>query len=325
MTTSKICPCIPSLKAKSCNKVIMADASKGDGGFSSLPDEICSLIFSYFHPLDDDLLKLALVCRRWRDIIYNTPLLWKNLESTNIFNTKPLSTSLYTDPEEQRFSFEYDMAVKIVNILRRFGRFILKLKTKNIREENLLKASIFSALGHLKSLKSINVDLPCEDRLFASLSKITSLEEFSVRGVQFTPQERQITRISEDIVMKFADYFPNLTKVELCDCFLSYETVAPALSKLKQLNEIKIKFRLEGGCNILGVDSAFIKAYRRVDVGRFLMSLAQSEFAKKVTIISLEDVFINGDDVKKFMKLFTALKKFKLTTYVSTYINHIRN
>lgn len=295
----------------------MASSLKDSRGFSALPDEICSLIFSYFHPLDDDLLKLASVCRRWRDLIYNTPLLWKKLESTNFFSAKRLSTTLYTDPEEERFEYEYNMAVRIVRILRRFGRFILRLKTKNIREENLRKASIFSVLGQLKSLRSINVDLPCEDKLFASLSESTLLEELSVRGVQYTPQERQITRISEDVVLKFADYFPNLTKLELCDCFLDYETVAPALTKLHLLKDIKIKFRLEGGFNIPGVDSAFIRSYRRFDVGRFLTSLAQSEFATKVTSISLEDVFINGDDVKKFMKLFTSLKKFKLMTYVS--------
>lgn len=283
-----------------------------------MPDEICSLIFSYFHPLDDDLLKLASVCRRWRDIIYNTPLLWKTLESTNFFSAKRLSTSsIYSDPEEERFAYEYNMAVKIVKILRRFGRFILRLKTKNIREENLRKASIFSVLGQLNSLRSISIDLPCEDKLFASLSKSTLLEELSVRGIQYAPQERQITRISEEVVLKFADHFPNLTKLEMCDCFLTYETVAPALAKLKQLNDIKIKYRLEGGFNIPGVDSAFIRSYRQVDVGRFLTSLAQSEFAKKVTVISLEDVFINGDDVKKFMKMFTSLRKFKLTTYVS--------
>jgi len=297
----------------------MASALKDTRGFSSLPDEICSLIFSYFHPLDDNLLKLASVCRRWRDIIYNTPLLWKNLESTNFFSAKRLTTTLYSDPEEERFEYEYNMAVRIVRILRRFGRFILKLKTKNIREENLRKASIFSVLGQLKSLRSISVDLPCEEKLFASLSDSTLLEEFSVRGVQYTPQEKQITRISEEVVLKFADYFPNLAKLELCDCFLAFDSIAPALTKLKLLNEIKVKFRLEGGFNIPGVDSAFIRSYRRFDVGQFLTGLAQSEFASMVTAVSLEDVFINGDDVKKFMKLFTSLKKFKLMTYVSIF------
>lgn len=283
-------------------------------GFSCLPDEICSMIFSYLHPIDDNLLRLASVCRRWKDIVYNTPLLWQTV-STNPFGSKRFSNALFSRQENEQY--ELEMALKVVQILRRFGQFILRLKTKCIREESLKSASIFSVLGQLKYLKAIKIDLPCESELLSSLSTSSLLEEFSARGVWFRPHERHFTRIPEEILLKFADQFPNLRKLELCDCYLSFESIVSALVKLKHLAEIKIKFRLEGGYCNPGVDSAFIRTYRRVEVGKFLTSLAQSEFADKVTVINLEDVLLNGKEIKTFMKCFTSLKKFKLETFVS--------
>lgn len=272
------------------------------------------MIFSYLHPIDDNLLRLASVCRRWKDIVYNTPLLWQTV-STNPFGSKRFSNALFSRQENEQY--ELEMALKVVQILRRFGQFILRLKTKCIREESLKSASIFSVLGQLKYLKAIKIDLPCESELLSSLSTSSLLEEFSARGVWFRPHERHFTRIPEEILLKFADQFPNLRKLELCDCYLSFESIVSALVKLKHLAEIKIKFRLEGGYCNPGVDSAFIRTYRRVEAGKFLTSLAQSEFADKVTVINLEDVLLNGKEIKTFMKCFTSLKKFKLETFVS--------
>ncbi|KZV80816.1 hypothetical protein EXIGLDRAFT_401751 [Exidia glandulosa HHB12029] len=45
-----------------------------------LSPELLAPIFSYFHPTE--LGTLALVCRRWRDIVHHTPILWSSLDVT---------------------------------------------------------------------------------------------------------------------------------------------------------------------------------------------------------------------------------------------------
>ncbi|XP_001621869.2 uncharacterized protein LOC5500415 [Nematostella vectensis] len=286
-----------------------------NAGFLTLPDEICGLIFSYLHPIDDSLLRLAVVCRRWRDIIYNTPILWKNLSTTSANNlVLSASTKPLFDKQEHE-NYERKMAFKVADILQRFGRFVFRLNAKNISEQNLKRVSIFSYLRDLKSLRVIRLNLPCEKRLLSALGDSNKLEEFTARGVRLRPREKQLCRIPEEILLELGDTFPSLKKLTLCDFYISFDTVSEALAKLPLLNELRVKYRLEGGC-YGGMDSSYIRNYRRCDAGLFLLLLSRSEYANRVVGISLEDVHISGTFLKELMDNFKSLKKFKLETFI---------
>ncbi|KZV90731.1 hypothetical protein EXIGLDRAFT_837615 [Exidia glandulosa HHB12029] len=68
----------PDLKSPRCH--ISPPSPPRPDYTTRLSPELLTPIFSYFHPTE--LGTLALVCRRWRDIVHHTPTLWSSLDVT---------------------------------------------------------------------------------------------------------------------------------------------------------------------------------------------------------------------------------------------------
>ena len=75
-----------------------------------LPNEMLVKIFSYFHPIYENLARLAVVCKKWTTIIENSLLLWKHIH---------LDDNRHRHPDMEN---EYRKA--LCDCLVRFGRFV---------------------------------------------------------------------------------------------------------------------------------------------------------------------------------------------------------
>jgi len=83
-------------EAKFCKKVNAADANEKNTFVSvslihSLSNDMLSVIFGYF--TKKEVISCMRVCRRWRDIIYNTPSIWRSFKWTDIRETSTLRKS----------------------------------------------------------------------------------------------------------------------------------------------------------------------------------------------------------------------------------------
>ena len=75
-----------------------------------LPNELVVKIFSYFHPIYENLARHAMVCRKWSEIIESTALLWKHIH---------LDDNRHNSP-----NMETEYRKVLCDCLLRFGRFV---------------------------------------------------------------------------------------------------------------------------------------------------------------------------------------------------------
>lgn len=75
-----------------------------------LPNEMLVKIFSYFHPIYENLASHAVVCRKWMELIENSALLWKHIH---------LDDNRHSCP-----NMENEYKKVLCDCLVRFGRFV---------------------------------------------------------------------------------------------------------------------------------------------------------------------------------------------------------
>ena len=286
--------------------------------FEALPDEICSLIFSYLNPLCDNLLQSALVCKRWRNIIYDASSLWKYFSSKRspcFCDRGGLFLPGPANPERDHLVY----ARKVTNIIHRFGKFMVELDISNINERHLKKAGIMQAVKQLRLLSIFTAHpLPCERRLMAAIPNgpNSTLREFTARGVMFRRDNGPLSQVPDAVLLELADNFPFLHKLILCDFHIPLATLIMLLEKLVNLRELQIEFTFEDEFHYRGVSSAFLREYRRSKVGLVLQGLAASIFSAKVTKLSLEDVFLTGLHLQTVVENLETLKILELNAVV---------
>ena len=287
----------------------------GTSSFGVLPNEICSLIFSYLSPLDDNFLRLALVCKRWWHIIFETPSLWKNF-SSNSRTTRAFFKRLPADDTERE---NIVISQKVTHIIRRFGKFISKLDLSNIKYRYLKKAGVMKVLKELKVLSVFILHtLPCDRHLVKALSDASdSLQEFTARGVTYRCDNGPISRIPDEVLLDLGDKFPFLRRLILVDFHASYQTLTKMLQKLTHLKELEIVFTFEDEFNYRGVSGHFLRNYRVTEAGAIFQNLSVSQHASKVTRLSLDDVFLSGSQLRAVVEKLKNLRKLDIAAFVS--------
>lgn len=132
----------------------------------SLPNEVLAHIFAFFHPVYDNLARLSVVCKRWKDVIENTPSLWKCIHFTRAYPLCVTEYAKYRDVLRQ--------------CLIKFGHYITCLRDHPITR-TFTDPYLRELLSHLPSLTCLDVPLlEWDPRFLQTLQCASILEELNL-------------------------------------------------------------------------------------------------------------------------------------------------
>ena len=110
----------------------------------ALPNELLAQILAFFHPVYDNLARLSLVCKRWKDVIENTPSLWKCIHFTRAY---PFCVTEYARHRDA-----------LRHCLLKFGHYVTCLRDHPITR-TFTDPSLRELLSRLTSLTCLDVPL----------------------------------------------------------------------------------------------------------------------------------------------------------------------
>lgn len=131
----------------------------------ALPNELLAHILAFLHPVYDNLARLSLVCKRWKDVIENTPSLWKCIHFTRAYL--------------QYITSARDRAV-LRHCLLKFGHFVTCLRDHPMAK-TFTDPALQELLTRLKNLTRLDVPLlEWDPRFLQTLQCASVLEELNL-------------------------------------------------------------------------------------------------------------------------------------------------
>lgn len=130
----------------------------------ALPNELLAYILAFLHPVYDQLSRLSIVCKRWRDVIENTASLWKCIHFTPSF-----PQHLSPTKRDRR---------KLRHCLLKFGNFVTCLRDDT---KTFTDPTFQGLLCRLKNLTRLDVPLlECDLQFLQTLQCANVLEELNL-------------------------------------------------------------------------------------------------------------------------------------------------
>ncbi|XP_020901248.1 uncharacterized protein LOC110239841 [Exaiptasia diaphana] len=205
----------------------------GTSVFGCFPNEIIVQILSYIHPIYSNLLRLRLVCRKWKILIEKTTYLWRHIHLDDDKDWKPNQDEKYT------------LVLRVC--LEKFGRFIrcVRAEEQKYCYDNQIRELLLS----LTNLQKLDVPVLLWTRSYAermkqafgSKIKHVTIDDCKIYDSDnMTRQEikKAVTRGLEAWDLRFIySWFPNL---EVLCLHTSVHKIARK-SMVSILNPLKLK------------------------------------------------------------------------------------
>lgn len=145
---------------------LMLHSSENKITMDALPNELLSHILSFLHPIYDNLARLSLVCKRWKEIVEETPSLWKCIHFTRAY---PLCVT-----ENARYRHV------LRHCLQRFERYVTCLRDHPITR-TFTDPILRNLLPRLPSLTCLDVPLlEWHPEFLQSLKCASTVEELNL-------------------------------------------------------------------------------------------------------------------------------------------------
>ncbi|GAB1609927.1 F-box/LRR-repeat protein 15-like [Argonauta hians] len=240
---------------------------------NELPGELLARIFHYFHPVEDQLPVMSLVCREWRILLKHSAILWRSLK---------------INPTRYR---HWHFAL-VCSIFRVYGHHIQSLIW---REQSPVYESVFSLIPRLKNLRYLRLPVLWTRAVVESLAPLTSMEQVQINGGY---------SLTDVDLIQIARYFPHLREVSLNACWqVTAEGVLDFLEMLPSLESVKLKINSGLSLNDIRSDRAMSEG------ARIVQHLAESDFSGLVTVLCLHFVPVEMEELWDWVKTFSNLKK----------------
>ena len=132
----------------------------------ALPNELLAHILAFLHPIYDNLARLSLVCKRWKDVTEETPSLWKCIHFTRAYPLCITENARHRDV--------------LRHCLLKFGRYVTCLRDHPITR-TFTDPSLQNLLFRLTSLTCLDVPLlEWDPRFLQNLQCASTLEEMNL-------------------------------------------------------------------------------------------------------------------------------------------------
>ncbi|XP_006821249.1 uncharacterized protein LOC102808468 [Saccoglossus kowalevskii] len=254
-----------------------------------LPCELWAAIFSYFHPVDDKLPRLALVCRKWRLVLYKSSELWRHL---NIIHTN------YS-------SLQYRLINHIFNV---YGYHIEHLVWSN---GSRVYESSLHAISNLSNLKVIRLPILWNKSVIECLAPLKRLKVIYING-GFELQD-------SDLLLILA-YFRDVRRITLHGCWgLTSQGVETFLNRLDPTTEVKLKLNTGLPLRDYRSDRAMLEG------GALARSLADCDKDNFITVISFHFVPIELETLWSIVNSLPRLRKLSVSNCEGLYGIRLRS
>ncbi|KAJ7365876.1 hypothetical protein OS493_002598 [Desmophyllum pertusum] len=132
----------------------------------ALPNELLAYILEFLHPVYDNLARLSLVCKQWKEVVESTPSLWKCIHFTRAY---PLCVTEYARHRDV-----------LRHCLFKFGHYITCLRDHPITR-TFTDPSLRELLSRLTNLTCLDVPLlEWDPRFLQTLQCASVLEELNL-------------------------------------------------------------------------------------------------------------------------------------------------
>jgi len=244
---------------------------------TDLPSEALVAIFRNLKPVDDVLPRLALVCRKWHDLLYYNGILWKYI---------------FIDPTRYK-QFHFRL---VVCILRLYGHHVQKLVW---RENTTVYESIFSCVSRLKNLKMLRVPVLWTKRVIDDMCRLTGLEKVQING-GFSLTDNQLLEISACLT--------NLKTITLNACWqLTVHGILAIVTKLKNLANMHLKVN----SNLPLTDGRSESAIR--NGLHIIKGLAFEPLCNLVSVLCIHFVSLETEELWDVVKSLQNLRKLSIS------------
>ena len=271
-----------------------------------LPNELLTRIFSFLHPVYENLGGYALVCRRWDILLKHTASLWRHIHLEDDTSARP---GMYKEYEQV-----------LLSCLKRFGQFIHCIRSEE--EAFFVNSQLRRTLSSLEHLRSLDVPVLVWTRIFAqSLRSASSLKSLTIDDHRGLIEGRSKEMFEKSKLHKrgirlwdlrvLARHFPKLETLSLNICIykLCRHEILPILDDL-HLKELRLEC-VPYGMNEL--DTHSITALPPIK------ALLNSRHASLLTFLELRCVPVSACD------LVLYLQNFKNLQHIATGISDSRD
>lgn len=244
---------------------------------NDLPNELLARIFGYFHPIEDELPAIAMVCRKWQSVLQCTGSLWR---------------SVHVDPT----TFKHWHFSMLCTIFRVYGFHIQKLTW---RENSPVYESVFSQIPRLCELRCLRLPVLWTRAVVESLAPLRQLEEVQINGGY---------ALSDDDMELIAKHFPRLREISLNACwFVTSVGVSKLFASLQDLESVKLKINSGLQLNDVRSERSMLGGFR------VIQWVAESRFAKLLTVLCLHFVPIEMDELWDIINNLPRLRKLSIS------------
>lgn len=251
-----------------------------------LPNEILVGIFRSLQPIDDVLPRLALVCRKWHDVLYFYGSLWK---------------TIIIDPTFYK-QWHFKM---VICLFRLYGHHVQKLIW---RENTSVYEDIFSYIHLLNNLKVLRIPVLWTKQVIDECCSLDGLERVYING-GFSLSDEQLTDIARRL--------PSLKSVTLNACWnITINGILSILPLLNSLEDVHIKInsnlRLENGRSETAIRQGF-------DIFK---GLKFEPLCNLVSILCVHFISIEMEDLWDIVNKLKVLRKLSISNCEVKFISH---
>ncbi|XP_070577501.1 uncharacterized protein [Ptychodera flava] len=247
--------------------------------FDELPCELWGRVFSYLDPIEDQLPRLSLVCRKWRAMLRHFGHLWRNIVIT---------------PANCPVTRCYGL---INSIFWRYGEHVETLTWVN---GSRVYESSLHCISKLVNLKSLRLPILWNRSVLDCLAPVKLLETVHING-GFDLKDSDLIQIAEN--------FGELKRITLNGCWsLTSAGIKEFLRKLKRPSA-ELKLKINAGLPIQDYrsDRAMLHG------GLVVKTIAESESAASVTVLTLNFVSIELEELWSVVNTLPRLRKLAIS------------
>ena len=245
--------------------------------FERLPVELTNRIFGFLNPIEDALPLLAMVNRRWRKILLETPKLWRKIH----VHSDDYSSLHYT----------------VVSIIFRvYGAHVRQLTWQT---GSRVYESIFCLIPKLISLTTLRLPILWNKWVVDQLAPLSDIEDLQINGG---------FGLTDADLVQIADNFPELKRVVLNSCWaVTSKGVGRFLDSLPQLADCKLK--INEGLPLCDMRSDFAM----LQGSMIARSVGDAARASTITVLSLNFVPVEMEDVWGVVNCLPRLRKLSIS------------
>ncbi|KAI8505485.1 hypothetical protein Bbelb_166740 [Branchiostoma belcheri] len=245
-------------------------------GFAGLPEELWGRVFAYLDPVEDRVVTLALVCKKWSRVLRNTPDLWRTLSVC-----RHLEDHLYDN---------------VAAALHAYGQHVHVLTWKSGVP---VTPAVLALLPTLTNLRVLGLPVVWDREHIYRLMPLSGLEEVQINGAfELTDGDLELVARS----------FPELREVTFTACWdLSPEGVLAFLEQSAALHSLRLKLNVGLPLHDVRSDQAMLQG------ANLVLDLADSRFAHLLTVLHLNFVPLELDELWSCMNHFTRIRKLVVT------------